>query len=154
MPTRLCEQSHPALRTRYTRTVGCDSGVSIHLAIDFGDQYECQASPHRFYETRAGPNRLETIERVPYGLRLAADFLGGHGGMRPVKLGPQILGNQPPPGDGYAGDLDRFGFHFFFPAHEIHGAGVRGKSHELSKGNLSFLRGARCRIESFGAITW
>src|SRR2546430_12218953 len=104
MATRLCEQSHPALGTRYTRTVGRDSGVSIHLAIDFGDQYECQASPHRFYETRSGPNRLEAIERVPDGLRLTADLFRGHGGMGPVKLGPQILRNQPSPGHGNAGD--------------------------------------------------
>ena len=67
--TRLCQPAGPPRGSRDSGTVGGDSCICIHLPVDLGDQDKGEAGAQRFYEPGPHPDGLQSIKRIPDGLR-------------------------------------------------------------------------------------
>src|SRR5207244_50419 len=66
---RFCQPARPARRSKDSCAVGGDSGICIHLPVDLGDQDKGEAGAQRFYEPGPHPDGLQSIKRIPDGLR-------------------------------------------------------------------------------------
>src|SRR5581483_5342893 len=151
--TRSGQPARPTCGSRHSCAVGRDSGICIHLPVNFGDQDEGQAGSQRFYKPRTHPDGPKTVKIIPDQLSAAANLLAGHGRMGPKELGPKRSRNQPTACDRNSSDGSRRRLHHLLPTHEIYRARVGSNHNELRKRDLCLGSSKGGDIECFRPVT-
>src|ERR1700740_3052955 len=71
----LCQPACPPCGARNPRAVGSESGIGIHLAINFGNKNENETALERRDECGTLPDALDRVEMIPGLLGARTDFL-------------------------------------------------------------------------------
>src|SRR6266536_1379793 len=72
--------------------------------------------------------------------------------MVPIEFRPKRLRDEPAPGQGNSGDGGRIDSQAFFPAIEVHRAGIWAKHDELRESDVGTLGCCGSRVEGFRTI--